>query len=142
MRITTSAVTLSAQTNSSTTASLELSDTTLTIDSGLVIYRIYEDTTTEPTINNMSIGESKVIIEFDANNASGVSLTGVAGGTAGRILIVVNTSTTYPLTITHDDASSEIGSRFLLPSGSDLILPSYGSIMAYHSANLGKWVRI
>ena len=135
-------VTVSAQSDYSTTASIELSDTTLTIDSGLVLYRIDAYTTTEPIINNLSIGASKVIIEFDANNASGVSLTGVGGGTAGRILIVVNTSATYPLTIPHNDGDSDTASRFLLPSGSDVILPSYGSLMAYHSPNLDKWVKI
>lgn len=74
------------------------------------------------------------VIRQDASIAS--TITGLTGGTDGRLLIVSNISTTNTITLTQNDAASAAANRFFLPGGVDKILqPRDRCVLLYDTTN-------
>lgn len=71
--------------------------------------------------------------------ASGVTLTGIAGGANGRLLYVVNRDALQDLTLVHDSASSAAGNRLQLPTGADVVLLQNEGIALYYSETDACW---
>jgi len=70
-------------------------------------------------------------IEMRLIGSAAVNLTGLQGGSDGRLLITTNVSA-FNITFKHQSASSEAANRFICPSGGDAILrPGYTFILKY-----------
>lgn len=66
-------------------------------------------------------------------------ITGIAGGSTGRELTLINTSSTYRVNLKNQNASSTTANRFLLPNSLDVaLLPNYVCVITY-DALTGRW---
>lgn len=71
---------------------------------------------------------SSIALRLDG--ASGAILTGIAGGTSGRVLLLVNIGTNN-IVLNHDDAGSASANRFLLPNGSNVTVRPHGTALLW-----------
>lgn len=73
---------------------------------------------------------------------SGTSLTGLAGGTSGYQLTLIN-ATAGDVTIANNSASSSAGNKIVTGTGGDIALPTGAALYLKYSANLlsgaGAW---
>lgn len=68
-----------------------------------------------------------------------VQLTGLQGGTMGRLLMLLNVSSANTITLVHDSASSAATNRFILPSSVNLVINANSAvILRYDGTNL-RW---
>lgn len=73
------------------------------------------------------------------NPGAAVDITGLAGGAAGRVVSLVNTSSSFNVTLRDQDSDSDAGNRFLLGNGHDVVLlPNY-SVTLYYDGVTGRW---
>jgi hypothetical protein len=73
------------------------------------------------------------------NPGASVDLTGLAGGTSGRQMMLFNTSANFTVTLRNQDADSTAANRFLLANGKDVaLLANYGAGLQYDSTT-GRW---
>lgn len=73
------------------------------------------------------------------NPGADSDVTGLAGGANGREITLVNTSTTYRVTLRNENADSDVAKRFLFPNSLDVALPpNYVGVVAYDSLT-GRW---
>src|SRR5262245_29019125 len=71
--------------------------------------------------------------------SGGSTLTGLAGGAAGRVVVVLNISGTDDLTLSHLDAGSSGGNQFSLPDDADVVVRRGGSVVLYYDGTSTKW---
>jgi len=67
------------------------------------------------------------------------TITGIAGGTGGRRLTIVN-YTAYSLTIAHNSGASSVGSRIAAPGAVNLLVGPYGTIDLIYLATAAAWM--
>ncbi len=67
-----------------------------------------------------------------------VNLTGLAGGAAGRILIVVNEGTNV-ITLTNEDSNSSAANRFDFPGGASFRLTQDKSLLLQYDSVKARW---
>ncbi|MDO8632106.1 MAG: hypothetical protein Q7R41_16605 [Phycisphaerales bacterium] len=73
------------------------------------------------------------------NPGADSDVTGLAGGTSGRDMVLINTNATYRVTLRNQNTSSSAANRFLLPNGLDVaLLPNYVCVINYDSLT-GRW---
>lgn len=75
-------------------------------------------------------------LRLDADNAR--TITGLAGGSDGRILILTNIGS-FPITLAHASTSSSAGNRFLLPQALDHVLGTNVSLTVQYDATSSRW---
>lgn len=68
-------------------------------------------------------------------------ITGLAGGDPGRIMILYNFGASA-ITLKHANGGSTGGNQFLLPGGTDVVIPQYGSAIMYYDSHLTRWTRM
>jgi hypothetical protein len=70
-------------------------------------------------------------VRVDAST-SGIDITGLAGGTAGRHLTLIHSGTTNSIALHHQSGSSSAGNRFASPTGANFTLaPGYSVQLVY-----------
>lgn len=89
-------------------------------------------------IDNQDPSGSSVLF-FDLSSAS-ISLTGVQGGTDGRIVKLFNTSGSKNLTLKHDTTSSTAANRFYTPGAADYVIGPYGSAEIVYNGTQSRWL--
>jgi len=69
------------------------------------------------------------------------TLTGLAGGVAGRVIAIVNSETNALriLTINDDDGNSSAANRFLLPGSVALAIPAGGAALFWYDGADSRW---
>ncbi|MDP4198460.1 MAG: hypothetical protein Q8922_01020 [Bacteroidota bacterium] len=95
--------------------------------------------TASPT-NNLALGTTGTY--FYLNPDAAHDLTGIAGGSNGRMLVLIN-KTANAVTIDHD-ATSTAANRFWLPGGENIILATDGTATFIYDGTaggdgLGRW---
>jgi hypothetical protein len=96
---------------------------------------------TENNYNPTALSEH-TILRLDAN-AGGSTITGIAGGVHGRVLIIINIDTTDTITLADENAGSTAANRFMLPgSANHVIAADYGSATLWYSNTDGRWLLI
>lgn len=65
------------------------------------------------------------------------NLTGIAGGSTGRLLVLQNVGT-FPLILAHDTTSTA-ANRFYCPNGVDVTLPRYGEVELNYDSTSSRW---
>jgi hypothetical protein len=69
------------------------------------------------------------------------NITGIAGGAAGRIIIIQNIGSNI-LAFSNDDSGSTAANRFYVPSGTGFHLEQYGTAMFYYDGTFSRWVLV
>ena len=74
-------------------------------------------------------------------NAAGSDLTGIAGGSKGRMLKILNVTTAgaFNLTLKNEDAASGSGNRILTPGGADVVIAQNGSVDLFYDSTSSRW---
>ena len=71
-------------------------------------------------------------------SSAAYNITGLAGGTAGRLVTIHNIGS-FNLTLTNESASSTAANRFVLRSASDLILTPNKAMILQYDAITARW---
>jgi len=66
--------------------------------------------------------------------------SGIDGGETGRFLIVYNSSTSYKLTIKHDDSAALAGDRIYTMSAADVEITARGCAMFIYDTVVNRWI--
>lgn len=69
------------------------------------------------------------------------TITGIAGGAAGRIIIIQNVGANI-LAFASEDSGSTAANRFYVPSGTGFHLEQYGTAMFYYDGTFSRWVLV
>lgn len=97
-------------------------------------------TLTEP-LNDLAIGRG-VYFEFVATNSFG-SLTGMAGGTQGRLIIIKNSDqSNADVGLIHNSSASTPGNRFLNRDGTDYFIQAGHAVLVMYSNERRGWVPV
>lgn len=104
---------------------------------GGLAYNVY--TLAGGTYNNLSLhGDSCVIL---ANTAtSNVTITGIAGGVAGKIIYIIKTGAPNSLILSYASSSSSLANRMFFNSQADKTYTGYACIALVYSG--GLWYSI
>jgi hypothetical protein len=100
-----------------------------------------EDATLIANTNDLSITATAGFVRLDNTTGAGVNLTGVAGGTNGRMVVLMNASSAAAdsITIKPEDAGSAAANQFKTHDGSDLIMAQNGTANFIYDATSEKW---
>lgn len=80
---------------------------------------------------------SAVVLRIGASSGAPF-LTGISGGSSGRVLTLVNVNTD-DIAITHDDASSTAANRFYLANGATIVVRDNGSVTVWYDSTSSRW---
>lgn len=69
------------------------------------------------------------------------TITGIKGQSHGDMIWISNYGSTN-LTLTHYDALSAAGNKFLLPSSANLVIPPYGGCQLVYDSGNGAWLLV
>ena len=80
------------------------------------------------------------VVRLTAGN-SGRSITGLAGGAAGRRVTLINVTATsnQKFTLTHADSNSSAANRFACPSATNFIITNNGSAELWYDGTSSVW---
>ncbi len=84
------------------------------------------DITSSPVNNYILIGNHSFYV-LTSSNDTPAEITGIFGGSLGRVLTIINNST-VDQTFMHDDARSSPNNRFLLSGSNDMLISANGTI--------------
>jgi hypothetical protein len=87
--------------------------------------------------DNLALGSTNSYFLL-SGNAAVANITGIAGGVAGRVIVLVNTGS-KAITLNSDNASSTATNEFHFAGSSDVILASDGSVTLLYDGTLTKW---
>ena len=77
------------------------------------------------------------VLRLDLDNNR--TITGLAGGVDGKIVMLINTTTTRTLTLAHESASSTAANRFLAPNAQDLTVQPLCTAMLWYDSTSSRW---
>lgn len=122
-----------------TATSVTLSkDTTVNANitvSGNVAYKHGTDFATTGTSNDVSFGSGTL---FRLTGASSQTITGIASGTDGRQLTLMNTAS-QAATLANNSASSVAANRIITGTGSDLTIAAGASVSLVYDSSASLW---
>jgi len=72
-------------------------------------------------------------------SSSTITITGLKGGIKGRFLRIFNVGN-YPITLAHQDASSDSENRFKFSNGQDAPIPPSSNITIYYDSVAERWI--
>lgn len=104
-------------------------------NAGNVAFQRGTDYSTTGTSNNVSFGSGTVI---RLTGASAQTITGIAGGTDGRILTLVNAAS-QSATISNLNAGSSAANQINTGSGSDVTLPANSAMYLVYDGAASVW---
>jgi Collagen triple helix repeat (20 copies)/Chaperone of endosialidase len=111
-------------------------NTGLTINAaGSVAFKRGADFTTTGTTNNADFGNASLI---RLTGASAQTITGIAGGSDGELLTIVNAAA-QAATITNNDAGSLAANRIRTGTGANVTLASDASISLVYDSGASVW---
>jgi len=87
--------------------------------------------------NNLSLASAS-FIRINTPTAN-FSITGMAGGLDGRMLVLFN-STTYNMTIANNSGSSLLANRILTGTNADIVTVGQGAVTLIYSVNDFRWI--
>lgn len=75
------------------------------------------------------------------SNTVGATLSGLAGGADGRMLVLLNneTSALKTLTLSHEGGGSAAGNRFHFAGGAAVVVPAGGITTLWYDGALSRW---
>jgi hypothetical protein len=103
--------------------------------SGGVAFRPGGNYTSTGTQNNVSFGSSST---YRLAPASALTITGIANGTDGKLLTLMNTSASS-VTLSNQSASSATSNRIVSGNDADLVLAKDQSALMQYDATASRW---
>jgi len=104
-----------------------------------VVFKQGDITLVNGNNNNITIGDATFL---RIAGLTGVfDINGIAGGVAGRMIVLFNT-TAQNMTISNEDAGSEAGNRILTMTGGDLTSTGTGNCTLVYDATASRWIVI
>lgn len=99
-----------------------------------------ETTTVTGTVNDhaMSTASTVPITFLRFTNALGATLTGLAGGAANRIVVLVNTGANA-VALNHEDAASTEANRFVFPGATNQGFNTDAAAVLIYDATSSRW---
>lgn len=88
--------------------------------------------------NNANLGNSS-FVRVNATSSAFLGITGIAGGVNGRILTLVNASSTASFTLYNQNASSTAANRIITGIGTDLTVAGDSSVLLAYDAGSSRW---
>jgi hypothetical protein len=106
------------------------------------IQRIGTVTDLSADVNNLDIDASGGRCSFveQGVTASGVDITGIAGGVSGRRITFRNTDDVESLTFKHENTGSTAANRITTPDAGDFVLGPGRSIDLFYSGTSSRWI--
>ena len=92
--------------------------------------------TSTGTLNDYALSATASVLRW--NGAGALTLSGMTGGTDGRLMVVLNVTTTQTLTIDHD-AASTASNRFICPTSADLSVGVDSGFLCIYDATSSRW---
>lgn len=92
--------------------------------------------TSTGTLNDYAVG-AVTLVRW--NGASALTLTGIANGADGRLLLLENVTAAQFLTLSHD-ATSSAANRFYAPNAKDVLLVPHAAVLLRYDATDSRWV--
>lgn len=86
--------------------------------------------------NNYAGCNNALVCRLTSDN--NYDITGLAGGSADRILVVINAGT-FTLTLKHASASSTAANRFTFEAAADVALAPDGAAILFYDAVTARW---
>jgi hypothetical protein len=109
---------------------------------GDMSYTEFNYTTTLPTSsNNMDFtgnGNKATLIRIGGTQTAPFTFTGFAGGVAGKTFTILNAST-QPMTISNQNAGSNVTNRFITPGNDAIVIPSQSTVTVHYSGIDQRW---
>ncbi len=115
-----------------TLTSLSVASTTITGNFVTPMGTAYSATGTQ---NNVDFGTGSL---FQYNGSSTLTITGIAGGTDGRFIRIMNNSA-YNITIANNSASSTASNQISTPSGTDVVVGPQVSVGLQYDVSGSHW---
>jgi Chaperone of endosialidase len=103
--------------------------------SGAVAFKKGVDYTTVGSTNNVDFGNTSLV---RLNGTSAQTITGIAGGTDGKLLTVINAGANAA-TISNESASSTAANRIKTGTGADLTLAPDASLSMVYDSGASRW---
>lgn len=85
--------------------------------------------------NDVNLGSGSL---FRYTGAGTATFTGIAGGSDGRQISIMNASA-FPLTITNMDAGSAAANQFITTTGLPVVVPASTTLVIQYDAGVSKW---
>lgn len=126
-----------ALTNHSPRTWAELSNSEIAVSSPISDYRTLNTNDYLP-VGWDSDGVQSIFLDLGAD----ISITGLGEPHDGRPVQLMNASTAYTLTLTHDDPASSAGQRFNLPGGTPLVIPPRSGCRLVYSSAEATWIMV
>lgn len=84
------------------------------------------------------------IMRIDPDSGGTSALSGIVPGTIGsnvdgRMLVIMNVSTTAALTLEHQDTSSSANNRIICPNNANLVIPPGGTRILFYDDITRRW---
>lgn len=100
---------------------------------------IYYDTFVAD-VDNYAVPNVGTLV-VNVNNVAGVTLSGIANGTSGRVLrLIVSENSTGVLQLTDEDIDSTAANRFILPAPIVVLIPGDGATLVWDDASpVSRW---
>jgi hypothetical protein len=87
-------------------------------------------------VDNLAVPAAS-IVEYTGD---GYQVTGIAGGYAGRMLLLYNVDAADTFPLPHEHAGSDAANRLVTPTGDTFQIPPRSGVWAVYSAALSRWV--
>ena len=88
--------------------------------------------------NNINIGGTS-FIRITGPTAA-FSITGIAGGVDGKVVILYNAAATYNMTIANENTNSTATNRITTLTGSGVVTTGVGAITLIYDSTASRWI--
>ena len=111
----------------------------LVVSGGLyTLFSSIDFTTTTAYVNDVNFG-TNMNVRINATSSNFIGITGIAGGSNGRQLTLVNASSTAQFIIYNQSASSTATNRIITGTGSDLTVAADATILLAYDSIAQRW---
>lgn len=88
--------------------------------------------------NNLAVGAGVTVIRVTPDAGGTSTITGLTGGADGRLVLVVNVTTTA-FTFKNNDAGSTAGNKLILPGNADVAMGAADSLLFWYDSTSSVW---
>jgi hypothetical protein len=105
------------------------------VQSSTVVNSGYYPSALTGNVNNYAHNDADIVY---LSSTGAYSITGLTSSSANNIKLLINTSS-YTLTLTHQDSNSSASNRFIVPFASGYYVDSGYSVTAVYDSNASRW---
>jgi hypothetical protein len=112
-----------------------------TITNALRLSGAISPTALSATVNDFAPALLSImtVVRLTTDNSGPYSVTGLAGGEVGKVVLLFNMHATDTINLEHEDSGSEPENQFILPNGAQLGIPPGGGVQLWYDNSDEKW---